>query len=94
MTPLASFVTATIVVSRAPSPSPGLTAEATPAAVAFAIAMFSAQGPPVKWYKLMPVKTRPSEQSAAEPTVLEEVMGVSSPLYLCTYEGYFKLREM
>lgn len=47
-------------------------AEATPAAVAFARATFSAQGPPEKWNTLMPVKTRPSVQSAAEPTVLEE----------------------
>lgn len=61
-----------MVVRRAPSPIPGLLAEATPAAVAFASATFSAHGPPEKWNTLTPVKTRPSLHNAAEPTVLEE----------------------
>ena len=64
------------MVSFAPSPTPGLFAEATPAAEAFASATFSAQGPPEKWKTLIPVNIRPSEQRVAQPTVWSVMLRV------------------
>lgn len=47
---------------------------------AFAKATFSAQGPPEKWKTLIPVKTRPSEQSVAHPTVWSVILRSTVPL--------------
>jgi hypothetical protein len=59
-----------MVVSLEVGATPGVRAEATPAAAALASATFSPHGPPAKWKTLMPVKIRPSEERAALPTVL------------------------